>query len=132
MRSRRPRTVTVLAILLFAVTIGGLVLTGLSPMFSRATGIAWPAYAVAGLGYALSAATSAVGLWRMTRWSIWAFGVWGTFVTLLSFLMAVASGASVWKAGAVGVFAALTVSGLGWYVARKLLRVDSDTRAADI
>jgi hypothetical protein len=68
----------------------------------------------------------------MARWSIWAFGAWGAFVTLLSFLMAVASGATTWKAGIVAVLAALTVSGLGWYVARILSRVDSETGAADI
>jgi hypothetical protein len=46
--------------------------------------------------------------------------------------MAVASGATTWKAGIVAVLAALTVSGLGWYVARILSRVDSETGAADI
>lgn len=132
MRSRRPRTMTILATLLFAATIGGVVLAGLSPVFSQASGIAWSVFAVMGLGYGLSAATSAIGLWRMARWGIWAFGAWGAFVTLLSFLMAVASGAATWKAGTVAVLAALTVSGLGWYVARILLRVDSETRAADI
>jgi hypothetical protein len=131
-KTRRPKTITILAILLFAATIGGLVLAGLSPVFSQASGIAWSVFGVLGLGYGLSAATSAVGLWRMARWSIWAFGAWGAFVTLLSLLMAVASGAATWKAGIVGVLAALTVSSLGWYVARILLRVDSETRAADI
>jgi hypothetical protein len=131
-KTRRPKTITILATLLFAATIGGLVLVGLSPVFSQASGIAWPAFAVMGLGYGLSAAACAVGLWRLARWSIWAFGAWGVFVTLLSFLMAVASGATTWKAGIVGILAALTVSGLGWYVARILSRVDSETSAADI
>ena len=117
----RPRPVTALAILLFLVTIGGIVLTIL---FSVSFEVGVPRYLIAlvGICYSASAFTSAVGFWRMARWSVGVFVLWGVFAVLLSLLMTATAGSPRSRALIIALAATLCVAGLAVYISRQMRR----------
>lgn len=120
MKQKRPRGITLLAILLVGATIGGIVIAGLSWMFAGSVGLPWYTFAAIGSAYALSAGGSGIGLWRMARWAVGVFVVWGATAVLASILMIAASSAPVWEAVAISLLTALTVSVLGLYVRHQI------------
>ena len=115
----RPRLVSALAIVLFAVTIGGIVLTVLFGMFFE---VGVPRYLIAlvGIGYSASALACAVGLWRMAPWSVGVFVLWGVFAVLLSVLMTATAGSPRFRVLVIAVAAALAVAALAVYLSRRL------------
>jgi len=72
---KRPLGVTLLAVALAWVALGGLGLGLVSPVFAE-VGVPWVLYRVAGLTYGTSALVAAVGLWKLTPWAHRAFQVW--------------------------------------------------------
>ena len=121
----RPRPITALAILLFAETIGGLVLTILFSVFFE---VGVPRYLIGlvGLGCSVSAFASAIGLWRMAPWSVGVFFLWGIFAVLLSLLMATTAGLPRSRVLLIAVAAALSVAGLAVYISRQLRKPDPE------
>ncbi len=117
----RPKLFSALAIVLFAVTIGGIVLTIL---FSVYFDVGVPRYLIAlvGIGYSASAFTGAVGFWRMAPWSVGVFVLWGVFAVLLSLLMTATAGSPRFRVLVIAVAAALCVAVLAIYISRQMRR----------
>ncbi len=72
---KRPLGITLLALLLGWLAVGGLMLGAVSPTLAWA-GLPWMVYEIAGLAYAGAATVAAVGLWKLAPWAYHAFLVW--------------------------------------------------------
>ncbi|UCC85038.1 MAG: hypothetical protein JSW46_09045 [Gemmatimonadota bacterium] len=83
---RRTKVITVLAIIMFAIAVGGTVFTVLFTAFYET---ARPSYqlTLAGAGYAVSALVAGVGLWRVARWRWAVLIVWAVFALALTVLV---------------------------------------------
>ncbi len=115
----RPKGITLLAIILFSVAIGGAALTVLFGLFFE---IGVPAYLpiVIGLGYTATALASGIGLWRSADWSLVVFFCWGAFAMALTALMGIAGTAPTWQVVLLSSAAAVAVLGLGIYIRSQL------------
>ncbi len=116
--SARPRFISALATVLFAVTIGGIVLTIL---FTMVFEVGVPRYLIAfvGIGYSVTALASAVGFRRMAPWSVRLFVLWGFFAVLLSLLMTATAGIPSFRVLVIALVGALGVAGLAVYLSRR-------------
>lgn len=72
---KRPLGMTVLALVLSWIAIGGVGLSLASPTFAR-VGVPWRLYAIAGLAYGASGLLAAVGIWKLAPWACPAFQIW--------------------------------------------------------
>jgi hypothetical protein len=72
---KRRFGITVLALLLYWLSLGGFAMAILAPNL-RELGVPWAWYRLAGLLYGLLAVASATGLWRLAPWSSIAFAAW--------------------------------------------------------
>jgi len=78
MKEKRPIGFTILAIILWWLTLGGIAnaalhMGGMHPI--------WP------LAYAVTAFVAALGLWKVKAWAFQAFLAWSTVVVLVMFVM---------------------------------------------
>jgi uncharacterized membrane protein (DUF2068 family) len=107
-----------LAIILFAIAVGGTVFTVLFTAFYRT---ARPSHLLTpvGAGYAVSALIAGVGLWRVARWGRAALVVWGVFAVALTVLVS-AGGSPLWQVILMGLVAGATVLALAAYVHRSV------------
>jgi hypothetical protein len=112
-RVKRPFTITILALVLYWLSIGGIGLAILAPALARLS-VPWGLYRAAGLAYAVTAMITATGLWRLAPWSYSAFIVWAGVAIAAGTLPALTlSNADVpwWVVPAgVALFAALFVA----------------------
>jgi hypothetical protein len=72
---KRPLKITILALVLYWLSVGGIGLAILAPTLARLN-VPWGWYRAAGLAYAATAMITATGLWRLAPWSYSAFIVW--------------------------------------------------------
>jgi len=121
MNRSRPKGITLLAILLFSVAIGGTALTVLFGLFFEiGVPVCFPI--VAGLGYTATALASGIGLWRSADWSLVVFLCWGGFAVALTALMGIAGTAPTWQVVLASSAAAMAVLGLAVYIRSQLLK----------
>jgi hypothetical protein len=85
---------TVLALALVWVAIGGVGLSLVSPTFAG-VGVPWMLYAIVGLAYGISALLAAVGIWKLAPWAYRAFQIWGASALLAGSLPLLTSRDSV-------------------------------------
>lgn len=121
MDKSRPKGITLLAILLFSVALGGAALTVLFGLFFE---IGVPAYfpIVIGLGYTVTAVASGIGLWRSADWAFAVFLCWGGFAVALAALMGIAGTAPTWQVVLLSSAATVAVLGLAVYIRSQLLK----------
>lgn len=74
---RRPLGMSILAVALAWIALGGVGLSLASPVFAT-VGVPWMLYRIAGLTYGAAALVAAVGVWKLTPWAHRAFQVWVT------------------------------------------------------
>jgi hypothetical protein len=108
-----------LAVILFAIAVGGTVFTILFTAFYQS---ARPSHllTLVGAGYAVSALVAGVGLWRVAHWVRAALVVWGVFAVALTVL--ISAGRSPWQVMFFGIVTGATVLILAAYVQRSVKR----------
>ena len=119
MDKSRPKGVTLLAILLFSIAIGGAALTVMFGFFFE-IGVSVYFPIVIGLGYTATALASGIGLWRSADWSLVVFLCWGGFAVTLTALMGIAGMAPTWQVVLASSAAAAAVIGLAVYIRSQL------------
>ncbi|HET8701708.1 MAG TPA: hypothetical protein VFL97_08600 [Nitrococcus sp.] len=72
---KRPVGMTLLAVALAWLAMGGVLFSVVSPILAWAE-LPWMLYEIAGLAYAASATVAAVGVWKLEPWAYRAFQVW--------------------------------------------------------
>jgi len=115
MSATRPMGITLLAILLVGVAVGGAVVTVLFTSYFDVN-VERPLLLVVSVGYSACALASAVYLWRMQRRGLRYFYAWGVLALALAVLMTSASERPSWQVAIVALFTAGTVLALGEYI----------------
>jgi hypothetical protein len=115
MHKPRPKGITLLAILMFSVAIGGAAITVLFGFFFD-IGVSVYFPTVIGFGYTATALASGLGLWRSANWSLVVFLCWGGFAVTLTALMGIAGVAPTSQILLASSAAAVAVLGLAFYI----------------
>jgi len=120
--SRRPRGLTVLALLLAWLSVGAITLALVRP--TPTPDLPWTWYQLAAGLYALTAIPAAVGMWRRNSWAPTAFSIWSVAALLTGVLPTLTIPmplASRWPlAGLVLPIGAVFLVWLGRYVRRSI------------
>jgi uncharacterized membrane protein len=121
MSAPRPKGITLLAILLVGVALGGAVVTVLFAWYFDVD-VQRPVLLAISIPYSACALASAHYLWRMQRKGVKYFYAWGALAVALAVLMTSESERPSWQVPLIALVTAVTVLALGEYARGSLTR----------